>query len=41
MTPDYTFWLGEDAEFCSDLEVDPSICGIVIDDSTEWLQAKE
>lgn len=31
MTPDYTFWLGEDAEYCFDLETDPEAFGLVID----------
>lgn len=41
MNPDYTFWLGEDAEYCTGLEIDPARFGVVIDTSTEWLQAEE
>jgi len=35
MTPDYSFWLGEDAEYCVDLETDPTAFGLVIDATGE------
>lgn len=35
MTPDYTFWLGEDSELCFDLEIDPAQFGLVVDFTQE------